>query len=96
MELITNASLQVIPIVQDRHPFEWVDEVIAIIEKSGLTYQVGAFGTVVEGTYEQVGKLIGEINTYLFQARCEEWVLQIQWHIRSSRSVTVAEKIKGR
>jgi uncharacterized protein YqgV (UPF0045/DUF77 family) len=96
MEFITNASLQLIPIVQDRHPFEWVDEVIVMIEKSGLTYQVGAFGTVVEGTYKQVAKLIEGINAYLFKEHCAEWVLNVQWHIRSEASVTVEEKIKGR
>lgn len=31
---IVNASIQLLPIVQDRHPYEWVDEAIDVIKKS--------------------------------------------------------------
>ena len=31
---IVNASLQILPIVQDKHPYEWVGEAIAIIQQS--------------------------------------------------------------
>ena len=51
---IINASLQVVPIVQDKHPYEWVDEAIAIIQQSGIKYDVGPFATVLEGTYTEV------------------------------------------
>jgi uncharacterized protein YqgV (UPF0045/DUF77 family) len=93
---LTNASIQLIPIVEDRHPYEWVDEVIALIDKSGLMYKVGPFGTVVEGTYDQINDLIQSINTYLYRQNCTEWVLNVQWHIRSGGDVTVEEKTKGR
>jgi uncharacterized protein YqgV (UPF0045/DUF77 family) len=93
---LTNASLQLIPIVQDRHPYEWVDEVIGLIEKSGLAYTVGPFGTAVEGTYNQINELIHLINQYLHRNNCAEWVLNVQWHIRCTGDVTVAEKTKGR
>jgi uncharacterized protein YqgV (UPF0045/DUF77 family) len=96
MTHITNASIQLIPIVQDRHPFEWVDEAIAVIEKSGLPYTVGPFGTSVEGPYQRVAQLIQEINQYLYSKNCAEWVLQVQWHMRSGGDVTVEEKTKGR
>lgn len=96
MQHITNASIQLIPIGLDRHPYAWVDEAIEVIEQSGLSYTVGPFGTVVEGSYQQVSGLIEDINLYLFGKQCPEWVLQVQWHIRSRNDVTVEEKTKGR
>ena len=59
---LINASLQVVPIIQNKHPYKWIDEVIEIIKKSGLTYDLGAFATVVEGKYDEVMKLVNDVN----------------------------------
>jgi uncharacterized protein (TIGR00106 family) len=90
---IINASIQVIPIVNDKHPYEWVDEAIAIIQKSGIKYEVGAFATVIEGTYEEVMNVINSINEYLYSRGCSEWITNIQIQIRSNRDITANEKV---
>ena len=72
---IINASLQIIPIVQDKHPYEWVDEAIAVIKQQGIQYEVGPFATVIEGTYEAVMETIHAINNYLQAQGCHEWIL---------------------
>ena len=87
-----NASLQIIPIVLDKHPYEWVDEAIAIIQQSGIKYEVGAFATVVEGTYEEVLSIIIAINEYLNKSGCAEWILNAQIQIRSNGNITGDEK----
>jgi len=87
-----NASIQVIPVVQDRHPYEWVDEAIAIIRQSGIKHQVGPFATVVEGKYEEVMQVINSINEYLCTKSCNEWICSAQIQIRSSGDITGAEK----
>ncbi|MBC7721631.1 MAG: thiamine-binding protein, partial [Pedobacter sp.] len=44
---IINASIQIIPVVTDKHPYEWVDEAIAIIQQSTtVQHEVGPFATV--------------------------------------------------
>ena len=91
-QYIVNASLQVLPIVQDKHPYEWVDEAIAVIKKSNLKVEVGPFATVVEGTYEEVQKVIHEVNEYLYQQHCNEWILSVQLQIRSQGDITGDEK----
>lgn len=53
-QYLVNASLQIVPIVQDKHPYLWVDEAIAVIAASGIKYEVGPFATVIEGTYDEV------------------------------------------
>lgn len=89
---IINASIQIIPVVTDKHPYLWVDEAIAIIEESGIKYEVGPFSTVLEGTYEQVMKVIHEVNEFLYSRGCSEWISNLQIQIRSKGDITGAEK----
>lgn len=89
---IVNASVQILPIVQDKHPYEWVDEAITVIQQSGVKYEVGAFATTLEGKYEEVMKVINDINEYLLQKGCAEWITSIQLQIRSNSDITGDEK----
>jgi uncharacterized protein YqgV (UPF0045/DUF77 family) len=87
-----NASIQLLPVYTKEHPYEWVDQAIALIEKSGLVYEVGPFSTSVEGTYEDVKKLMDDINAYLSEKNCPEWILNVQYQFRSGADVTAEEK----
>ncbi|MFP5042545.1 MTH1187 family thiamine-binding protein [Parasediminibacterium sp. JCM 36343] len=89
---IINASIQIIPVVTDKHPYEWVDEAIAIIQQSNVKYEVGPFATVLEGTYTDVMGLIGEVNEFLYQRECSEWITNLQIQIRCKGDITGAEK----
>ena len=89
---IVNASLQIVPIVEDRHPYLWVDEAISVIEDSGISYDVGPFATVLEGSYEQVMKVIHDVNEFLLSKGCTEWISNIQLQIRSNGDITGDEK----
>lgn len=89
---IINASIQIVPIVTDKHPYKWVDEAIAIIELSGIKYNVGAFGTVIEGRYDEVMKVVNDVNEYLFLKGCHEWISNVQIQIRSNGDITADEK----
>lgn len=90
---IVNASIQILPIVQDRHPYEWVDEAIAVIQQSGIKYKIGPFATVVEGTYEQVMEVVNDINEHLINQRCNEWIASVQINMRSDSDITANEKV---
>lgn len=89
---IVNASIQIVPLAQDRHPYDWVDEAIAIIEHSGIKYEVGAFATVLEGTYHDVMRVVHEVQEHLFEQGCAEWITQVQLQVRSSGDITGTEK----
>jgi uncharacterized protein (TIGR00106 family) len=91
---LVNASIQILPIVKDRHPYEWVDEAIEIIKRSGIKNDVGPFATVLEGTYEEVMKVINDVNEYLYSKGCSEWISNIQVQIRSNMNITAEEKIE--
>jgi len=89
---IINASIQIVPIVQDKHPYEWVDEAIAVIQQSGIKYDVGPFATVLEGTYGEVMKVVHDVNEYLYNKSCNEWISNVQIQIRSGGDITGEEK----
>ena len=91
---IVNASIQILPIVNDKHPYEWVDEAIRIIQASGIKYDVGPFATVLEGTYDEVMKVINDVNEYLYSKGCSEWISNIQVQLRSDRDITANEKVE--
>lgn len=91
---LISASLQLVPIVAgDKHPYQWIDEVIDLIKASGLKYAVGPFSTSVESDYKSVIKLIDSINSFLVDQKCDEWVLQVQYQIRSGDDMTSDEKV---
>jgi len=89
---LINASIQIVPIVLDKHPYKWVDEVIAIIQQCGIKYEVGPFATVLEGKYDEVMKVISDVNEYLYQKGCTEWISNLQIQIRSNSDITSLEK----
>lgn len=89
---IINASIQIVPIAMDKHPYEWVDEAIAIIQQSGVKYEVGPFATVLEGSYADIMKVINQVNDYLQQQGCAEWIANIQIQVRSGGDITGEEK----
>ena len=91
---IINASIQIVPIVQDKHPYEWVDEAILIIQESGIKHEIGPFATVLEGTYAEVMKVINDVNEYLLSKGCDEWIANVQIQLRSNRDITSNEKVE--
>ena len=91
---IVNASIQIFPVVNDKHPYEWVDEAIEVIRQSGIKYNVGPFTTVLDGSYDEVMKVINDVNEYLYSKGCSEWISNLQIQIRSDRDITAEEKVE--
>lgn len=90
---IINASIQIIPVVTDKHPYEWVDEAIAIIQQSTtVQHKVGPFATVLEGKYDDVMKVIHDVNEFLYSRGCSEWITNCQIQIRSNGNITGDDK----
>jgi uncharacterized protein (TIGR00106 family) len=92
-QFIVNATIQILPLAQDKHPYEWVDEAITIIQKSDLKYEIRPFATELEGHYEQVIKVFNEVNEHLYSKKCHEWICNFQVQIRSEGDMTAEEKV---
>lgn len=53
-----NVSLQVLPCVPENRIYEAVDKVIAMIEASGVSYEVGPMETTMEGDYDELMAIV--------------------------------------
>ncbi len=93
-QYIVNASIQIVPIVQDRHPYEWVNEEIDIIKQSGIQAQIGPFATVMEGRYDDVMNVTHAVNQHLLQRKCQEWIVNVQLQVSSKGDITSFEKVE--
>jgi uncharacterized protein YqgV (UPF0045/DUF77 family) len=89
---IVNATIQVVPLAQDRHPYDWVDIAIPIIQRSGIRHEVRSFCTELEGTYEEVVKVFNDVNEHLFQLKCQEWITYFNIQLRAEADITADEK----
>ena len=75
------AQIQFIPL-ESQNSMELVDDAIAIIQMSGLTYEVGPFGTSVEGPSSLVHATIQKL---LASHTATEFLLQVQYHVGPTR-----------
>jgi uncharacterized protein YqgV (UPF0045/DUF77 family) len=92
-QFIVNATIQILPLAQDKHPYEWVDEAITIIQRADIKYEIRPFATELEGTYAQVMQVFNDVNEHLLQTNCYEWICNLQIQIRSEGDMTAEEKV---
>lgn len=88
-----NLAIQVLPRSSKMGTYELVDVAIALIQKSGLNYQVCPFETVVEGQYDEVMKLVKEIHLAVYEAGAEEMITNIKIQTRSNQDVFIDDKM---
>jgi len=89
---LVNLNIQLIPIDSAAAAYPVIDKAIALIQASHLPHVVGPFGTSIQGNYAALRQLVDDINATLQDAGQEEWVLNLQWHIKAFADVTMSEK----
>ena len=72
--MTVSAAIQILPKTETTDELiRIVDEVIAFIAASGLSYYVGPFETTVEGdSYDEIMQLVSDCSKIAIQAGCEE------------------------
>jgi uncharacterized protein (TIGR00106 family) len=88
---LINLSLQVIP-VQVTNGYPIVDQAIAVIQQSGLKYEVTAFDTVIEGEWAALIALVEKVKETVFSAGAPEVLFNMQFHMKNEQDVRMAEK----
>lgn len=94
MEHRVNASIQVVPI-QEANGLPFIDQSIAIIQNSGLIYEVGPFSTSVEGSFKEITQLVQQIRSEIHQSGLEEVLINLQIHSHSKKSIQAADKTRA-
>ncbi|GAB2532229.1 thiamine-binding protein [Gracilibacillus alcaliphilus] len=88
-------SIQIIPKTpkgEDSIPF--VDEAIAIIEQSGVTYQVGPLETTMEGKLSDLFAVIEKMNHRMHELECPSVISQIKVYSREDQQASMQELTK--
>jgi uncharacterized protein (TIGR00106 family) len=75
----------------------WVAKVIDVIRKSGVTYQLNAMGTILEGEYEEVMAVVaGCFKTLAAESSRISITIKIDYRTGDdSRLLSKTEKIKN-
>jgi uncharacterized protein (TIGR00106 family) len=88
-----HVAIQIVPISKE-HPYPIIDKAIAVIEKSGVDYRVGAMETVMQGEYNKLMGIVQEAQEACFEAGAEEVVVTLKVHARKKGDVTWEEKLE--
>lgn len=86
-----NAAIQLLPLKTDRDKIAVIDDAIALIQKSGLKYEVCPFETAVEGEANDVYALIRKVQEQTLKNGCSELLVNIKIHA-ASRDLALTEK----
>ena len=93
MNKIVNIALQILPSSSSVHPYALVDKAIEVIATSGLRYKVTPFETVMEGTYEDIMRVVKKAQEACYQAGAESLMTYIK--IQSSqKDVSIDDKME--
>lgn len=93
MNKIVNIALQILPSSSSIHPYDLVDKAIEVIATSGLRYKVTPFETVMEGSYDDIMKVIKQAQEACYEAGAENLMTYIK--IQSSHNdVSIDDKMK--
>jgi len=74
---------------------EFVAEAVRVIERSGLSYQLNAMHTVVEGDLTALTRLVGEIHAALFAKGAQRLSTVIKIDDRRDAPSTMDAKVRS-
>ena len=94
MKNYVNIALQVLPKSKTKEAYDLVDVAIKVIQDSGLKYQVCPFETAIEGSYDEIMKLVEKVQETCFNDGAEELMVYIKIQNRKDGQVTIDEKMQ--
>ena len=93
MNRTVNIALQILPSSKTIHPYALVDKAIEVIAHSGLRYKVTPFETVMEGSYDDIMKVVKLAQEACYGAGAESLMTYIK--IQSSLGdVSIEDKME--
>ena len=85
-----NVAVQVLPLTSD--PFPLIHKAIAVIQASGVTYEVDAMETVMEGSLDRLLEIARQAHLACMEGGAEQVVTLIKIGDRRL-GTTIAEKV---
>lgn len=90
---VVNMAIQVLPFSPDIEVYDVVDKAIDVIARSGVKYRVTPFETVMEGTYEQLMSVVGDVQAACYQAGADSVLCNLKIQSNQAGVVTIEDKM---
>ncbi len=94
MSVICNLSLQVVPNVAEAEVYPLVDKVIALIQESGVKYEVGPMETTMEGELPVLLGIVEKAQEVCLKNGATRVISVVKIDYKAG-GVTIEEKIKS-
>lgn len=89
-----NLAIQILPLRKDKEEaYAAIDAAIALVAQSGLKYEVCPFETVIEGPYEEVMKLMNDMQDACFNNGVEEVLVNMKLHRNAQVDMAINDKV---
>ena len=88
-----NVAVQVLPVSKTQESYDLVDRAIEVIEKSGFKYVVTPFETVMEGQYDDLMKVVKEVQDVCYASGAEKLMCYLKIQSVAHADVTIDDKI---
>ena len=89
-----NLAIQVLPLNKEQaETIRIIDVAIARIQSSGLKHMVCPFETVIEGPYEEVMKLLDDIQNDCYAAGAETMIINMKLHRSKEKDLHIEDKV---
>jgi len=89
-----NVAIQVLPEAEKGISYALVDAAIEAIRKTGYKYQVCPFETVVECSFNEVGKLIETIHEACIIAGTTKMLTNLKIQVNFNNEVSIKDKME--
>lgn len=87
-----NLGIQIVPKSKTLDTYVLVDKAIEVIQKSGVTYEVTPFETVMEGPQDELMAIALKAQEAVLLAGADEVLVYYRMQIRKGSDVTMGEK----
>jgi len=91
--MLCNVGLQVLPSVPEERLYQVVDEVIKLIQESGVKYVVGPMETTMEGELDQLLGIVQKAQEVCLKNGAERVLSVVKIDCKAG-GVTIDEKIE--
>ena len=92
---LANLDIQILPSLEggtEKDKYRVIDAVIGYIQKTGLKYEVGALGTVVEGEFEELLEILKKSQEICFTEGADRVCTMAKFD-HKKEGITIDEKV---
>jgi uncharacterized protein (TIGR00106 family) len=86
------ADISIVPVGEGTSVSKYVARAVAIIKKSGLKHEFHSMGTNVEGSYEEIVKLVKKCSDAVFKMGAERVLIRMTIDDRHDKLSTIEGK----